>query len=78
MDPGPVAGRREYMCRRAAMKFGAGTAARLGTVLEGVTHQEGFGGVLEALLECDTPSDLLARATEARRRTSGGNGSTDY
>ena len=74
---GRVAGQRESMRRHAAMKFDAETAARLGTVLEDVTDQSVFDGVLAALLECDTPSDLLARATEARRRTSGGNDSTD-
>ena len=74
---GRVMGQRESIRRQAAMKFDAETAARLGAVLEGVADQEVFDGVLTALLECDTPSDLLARATEARRRTSGGNGSTD-
>ena len=59
------------------MKFDAETAARLGAVLEGVTNQEVFDGVLAALLECDTPSDLLARAAEVRRRTNGRNAPAD-
>ena len=58
---------------QAAMKFDAETAARLGAVLEGVTDQEVFDGVLAALIECDTPSDLLERVAEARRRTNGRN-----
>ena len=70
---GRVMGQRESMRRQAAMKFDAETAARLGAVLEGVTNQEVFDGVLAALLECDTPSDLLARAAEARRRSNGRN-----
>ena len=70
---GHVVGQRESMRRHAAMKFDAETAARLGAVLEGVTNQEAFDGVLAALLECDTPSDLLERATEVRRRTNGSN-----
>ena len=70
---GRVVGQRESLRRHAAMKFDAGTAARLGAVLEGVTEQEVFDGVLAALIECDTPSELLARATEARRRTNGRN-----
>ena len=49
----------------------------LGAVLEGVTDQEVFDGVLAALLECDTPSDLLERATEVRRRTNGRNPPAD-
>ena len=70
---GRVKGQRESMRTQAAMKFDAETAARLGAVLEGVTDQEAFDGVIAALLECDTPSDLLARAAEARRRTNGRN-----
>ena len=70
---GRVVGQRESIRRQAAMKFDAETAARLGAVLEGVTDQEAFDGVLAALIECDTPSELLARATEARRRTNGRN-----
>ena len=70
---GRVMGQRESMRRQAAMKFDAETAARLGAVLEGVTNQEAFDGVLAALVECDTPSDLLARAAEARRRSNGRN-----
>ena len=55
------------------MKFGAETAARLGAVLEDVTDQEALDGVLAALIECDTPSDLLERAAEVRRRANGRN-----
>ena len=70
---GRIMGQRESLRRHAAMKFDAETATRLGAVLEDVTEEEAFDGVLAALLECDTPSDLLARATEARRRTNGHN-----
>ena len=70
---GRVMGQRESMRRQAAMKFDAETAARLGAVLEGVTDQEVFDGVLAALLECDSPSDLLDRVAEVRRRTNGRN-----
>ena len=64
---GHVVGQRESLRRHAAMKFDSETTARLGAVLEGVTDQAAFDGVLAALLECDTPSELLARAIEARR-----------
>ena len=74
---GRVMGQRESLRRHAAMKFDAETAARLGAVLEGVTDQEALDGVLAALIECDTPSDLLARAAEARRRTNGRNAPAD-
>ena len=76
-EEGRVVGQRESMRRQAAMKFDAETAARLDAVLEGVTDQEAFDGVLAALLDCDTPSELLARAAEPRRRTNGRNGPTD-
>ena len=74
---GRLMGQRESIQKQAAMKFDAETAARLGAVLEDVTDQEAFDGVLAALIECDTPSDLLARATEARRRTNGRNAPAD-
>ena len=71
---GRITGQRESLCRHAAMKFDAQTAGRLAVLLDGVTDQEAFDSVLAALLECDTPSDVLARVTEARRRTNGGAG----
>ena len=71
---GRITGQRESLCRHAAMKFDAQTADRLAVLLDGVTDQEAFDSVLAALLECDTPSDVLARVTEARRRTNGGAG----
>ncbi|MCE2476160.1 MAG: hypothetical protein J4F47_11555 [Alphaproteobacteria bacterium] len=72
---GRIAGQRESLRRHAAMKFDAETADRLGALLETVTDQEVLDGVLAALLECDTPPELLARAAEVRRRTNGGGGS---
>ena len=74
---GRVMGQRESLRRHAAMKFDAETAARLGAVLESVTEQEALDGVLAALIECDTPSDLLDRVAEARRRTNGRNAPAD-
>ena len=69
---GRVAGQRESLRRHAAMKFDAETAERLGALLESVTDQEVLDGVLAALLECDTPSALLARVEVVRRRANGG------
>ena len=71
---GRIVGQRESLRRHAAMKFDAQTADRLAVLLDGVTDQEAFDSVLGALLECDTSSDMLARVTEARRRTNGGAG----
>ena len=73
---GRIAGQRESLRRHAAMKFDAETADQLGTLLETVTAQEVLDGVLGALVECDTPSDMLQRAAEVRRRTNGGGSGT--
>ena len=72
---GRVEGQRESLRRHAAMKFDAQTADRLGALLEAVTDQEVLDGVLGALVECDTPSELLARVEEVRRRGNGRDGS---
>ena len=72
---GRIAGQRESLRRHAAMKFDAQTADRLAVLLDGVTDQEVLDGVLGALVECDRPSDVLTRATEARQRMNGGSGS---
>ena len=70
-------GQRESLRRHAAMKLDAQTATRLGAMLEGVTAQEVFDGVLAALVECgtpsETPSDLLERVADVRQRTNGRN-----
>ena len=65
---GRIVGQRESLSRHAAMKFDAHTADRLGALLETVIDQEVLDGVLGALVECDTPSDVLARVEELRRR----------
>ena len=57
------------------MKFDAQTADRLAALLETVTDQEMLDGVLGALVECDTPRELLARVEEVRRRANGRDGS---
>ena len=72
---GRVEGQRESLRRYAAMKFDAQTADRLGALLEAVTDQEVLDGALGALVECDTPSELLARVEEVRRRGSRRDGS---
>ena len=68
---GRIAGQRESLRGHAVMKFDVETAERLGALLETVSEQEVLDGVLAALLECDTPSELLARAEEVRRRANG-------
>ena len=75
---GRIAGQRESLRRHAAMKFDVETAERLGALLETVSEQEVLDGVLAALLECDTPSELLARVEVVRRRANGldGTGAT--
>ena len=72
---GRAQGQRESLRRHAAMKFDAEAADRLGALIEGVTDQEVLDGVLGALVECDTPSELLARVEEVWRRGNGRDGS---
>ena len=68
---GRIAGQRESLRRHAAMKFDMETAERLGALLETVSDQEVLDGVLAALLECDTPPELLAWVEEVQRRANG-------
>ena len=75
---GRIVGQRELLRRHAAMKFDAETADRLGALLEAVTDQEVLDGVLGALVECDTPSDVLARAAEVLRRARGATGNPKH
>ena len=70
-EAGRLLERRDLLRRHAAMKFDAQTADRLGALLEDVTAREAFDSVLAALLQCDTPAELLERAAEAQRRTNG-------
>ena len=68
---GRAEGQRALLRRHAAMKFDAETAGRLGVLLDGVTNQEVFDEVLAAIVERDTPADLLERAAEVRWRAVG-------
>ena len=70
-EAGRLLERRELLRRHAEMKFDAQTADHLGALLEDITAREAFDGVLAALLECHTPSELLERAAELRRRKNG-------
>ena len=63
-----IAGQRESLHRHAAMKFDAQIADRLAALLDGVTDQEVLDGVLAALVECDTSSDVLARVPASTDR----------
>ena len=59
-------GRQESLRRYAEMKFGAGTAARLGEMLGAVAEREVLDGVLAAVFESDTPEEMLRRVSSLR------------
>ena len=49
--------------RQAALKFGAGTAAHLAGLLEGLTEQEDLDKVGGWILECGSDGELLSRVS---------------
>ena len=56
---------RAIVCRQAKLKFGAETAERLSRLLEGVSDPERIGRIGDRIIECETGTELLARAREA-------------
>ena len=52
------------VCRLARLKFGADTAERLSEILEGVSDPERIGRIGDRIIECETGTELLARARE--------------
>ena len=56
---------RALLCRMAAARFGADTAARLAEVLSSITDPERLGEVGDWLGSCDTAAEFLARIDPA-------------
>ena len=73
VQQGIVQGRAEggahLIGRLAALKFGAGTAARLTGLLEGLTEQEDLDRVGGWILECGDSDDLLSRVSGLPAKT---------
>ncbi len=67
-EQGRRAGRAEgsaaLVRRQARLKFGAQTADRLSTVLEGITDPERIARIGDRIIECGTEAELLERACE--------------
>ncbi len=67
-EQGSRAGRAEgsaaLVRRQARLKFGAQTADRLSTVLEGITDPERIARIGDRIIECGTEAELLERACE--------------
>ncbi len=61
---GRAEGHVTLVCRQARLKFGAGTAERLSRLLEGVSDPERIGRIGDRIIECETGTELLARARE--------------
>ena len=52
---------RALLCRQAAARFGAETAARLGEVLAPIADPERLAEIGDWLVRCDTGAEFLAR-----------------
>ena len=61
---GRAEGRVTLVCRQARLKFGAETAERLSRLLEDVSDPERIGRIGDRIIECETGTELLARARE--------------
>ncbi len=61
---GRAEGSTAVVCRLARLKFGAQTAERLSTVLEGITDPERIARIGDRVIECGTGAELLERACE--------------
>ena len=58
---------RALLCRLAARKFGAETAARLEGLLERLSDPERLAEVGDRIIECATEAELLDRAERISR-----------
>ena len=55
---------RAIVCRQAKLKFGAETAGHLSRLLEGISDPERIARIGDRIIECETGTELLARARE--------------
>lgn len=62
---GRAEGRATMVCRQARLKFGRPTAERLARLLEGISDPERIARIGDRIIECETGTELLARAREA-------------
>lgn len=63
-----LAEERALLSRQTARKFGAGTAARVAEILEGLDDPERLAEIGEQVIDCGTGAELLARMRRASRR----------
>ena len=57
---------RALLCRQAAARFGADTAARLTDVLAPITDPDRLAEIGDWLVRCDTGAEFLRRGRTAR------------
>ncbi len=67
VQQGRIEGERELVYRLVTRRFGPGTAERLVPVLDGVLDPERIAVVADAVLECGTAEEFIARAREVAR-----------
>ena len=64
IERGRVEGERELVQRLAVRRFGQDSAEQLVPVLEAISDPERIAAVADAVLECETAEEFMARATE--------------
>lgn len=65
VERGRIEGERDLVYRLVSRRFGAATADRLVPVLEPLSDPERIVAVADAVLECQTAEEFIARAREA-------------
>lgn len=65
MERGRIEGNRELVRRLVSRRYGPTTADRLGSVLDQLSDSERIATVADAVLECQTAEEFIARAREA-------------
>ena len=65
VEKGRIEGERDLVYRLVARRFGPDTAERLGPVLDPLSDPERIVAVADAVLECQTAEEFIARARKA-------------
>ena len=64
VERGRIEGERELVYRLVARRFGSGALDRLVPVLDPLSDPERIAAVADAVIECETVDELIARARE--------------
>ncbi len=64
VERGRIEGERELVRRLISRRFGPATADRLVPVLDPLSDPERIAAIADAVIECETVDELIARARE--------------